>query len=91
MADKSTNDRLHDATALLMECRWRLGHLARALDTAGNEKVAERLEDIASNISEATDEVRRAWSEEVSARCRQSQEATANMIEGMLAVASVAK
>lgn len=79
-------DPLFEADYVLRECKADLAALARALHMVGNEKLADRLATIATDINGATVLMGEGRDLALGRVVRGAEQATANMVNAALAV-----
>ncbi|MBO9710532.1 MAG: hypothetical protein J7521_20215 [Caulobacter sp.] len=79
------NDVVHEHVGASRAIAGELCWLADAFSATGNQAVADRLVNIAQHVEALSKRLRDAFSADLNERLRESEQATMNMISGVLA------
>ena len=81
---ESFNDTIFNAGKEFIYIRDRLNHIGSAFNTTGNTKMAEELWGLADVVGSRWEAVKDAWVGSIRDQCSASEQATVNLIQGVL-------
>lgn len=80
-------DMIHDGVGTITHCAVSLRSIASALGRVGMCELSDEISDIASDLTRSSEEIRSGYSIDLTRQVRRAEEATGNMLAGMIAMA----